>query len=128
MMGSALPINVLEFVPIYLTCEIWAANFARRKIEFHCDNLGVVQAWHRHGSSNRAILAIMRRLVAVAARFNFAVNIRHVPGSRNEIADALSRLQIQRFRQLCPDAAANPTPVPQVINEVLKECLSLQND
>ena len=124
---TALPINLMEFIPIYIACVLWESDFAGKKIEFHCDNLGVAQAWRSYGSSNRAILSVMRRIVGIAARSNFAINIRHVPGSKNEIADALSRLQISRFRKLCPNAAIEPTPVPSFLHTVLRESLSLLN-
>ena len=53
------PINLLEFIPVLAACHLWAREFAGRRILFHCDNLGVVQAWHKQGSGNRAILHVM---------------------------------------------------------------------
>jgi len=37
-------------------------------------------------------------LLLISMKHNFLVRARHVPGVNNEIADALSRFQVQRFR------------------------------
>lgn len=36
----------------------------------------------------------------------------HLPGIKNTIADALSRQQVQCFRNLVPEAEASPVPTP----------------
>lgn len=45
-----------------------------------------------------------------AAHNNFAVYSTYIPGVQNEIADSLSRFQMDRFRQLAPDADTLSTP------------------
>ena len=45
-------------------------------------------------------------------KHNFLVRARHVPGVHNEIADALSRFQVQRFRELAPGADQTPCTIP----------------
>ena len=55
---------------------------------------------------------VIRRLYFHAAACNFTVLIVHIPGKQNDIADALSRFQDQRFRSLAPAAATTPTPIP----------------
>jgi hypothetical protein len=57
----------------------------------------------------------MRRLVVVAATNSFSFTAKHIPGSSNDIADALSRFQFQRFRSLAPGAAAHPFSLPYPI-------------
>ena len=39
------------------------------------------------------------------------VSITHIPGVQNTVADRLSRLSIQEFRQLAPQADTMPTPI-----------------
>jgi hypothetical protein len=39
----------------------------------------------------------------------------HIPGKNNDIADAISRSQFQRFRQLAPNADTNPCQVPEML-------------
>ena len=50
----------------------------------------------------------VRTLFFVAANNNFHVVIRHISGIDNSIADALSRLQLSRFRALAPHADPYP--------------------
>ena len=38
---------------------------------------------------------LVRFLVLISMKHNFLVRARHVPGVHNEIADALSRFQVQ---------------------------------
>ena len=45
-------------------------------------------------------------------KHNFFVRARHVPGVRNDIADALSRFQDARFRAAAPTADRIPCTIP----------------
>lgn len=47
-----------------------------------------------------------------AAHNNFEVYSTYIPGVQNEIADSLSRFQMDRFRQLAPDADNLSTQCP----------------
>ena len=55
---------------------------------------------------------LVRPLVLLSMQHNFVVRARHVPGVSNAIADALSRIQMQRFRVLVPDADQNSCTIP----------------
>jgi predicted alpha/beta hydrolase len=57
-------------------------------------------------------MKLVRSLFFIAAKRNFHVLIRHIPGSDNSIADSLSRMQMERFRELAPLAAPTATPIP----------------
>ena len=61
----------------------------------------------------------MRAMVALAAQFNFAMNIVHVDGVNNEIADSLSRFQMSRFAILAPNASSPPVAIQPSIREVI---------
>jgi len=53
---------------------------------------------------------LVRFLVLISMKHNFLVRARHVPGVSNAITDALSRFQVQRFRELAPMPARPPVP------------------
>lgn len=57
-------------------------------------------------------MEVIRQLLFRAAAGGYDVVIRHVPGVENGPADALSRGDVGRFRQLQPSAADRPTPLP----------------
>ena len=84
-----------------------------------CDNSGVVGAWREGWSRDRRLMSLIRPTLFVAATHSFDLQVTHVPGVENSAADALSRLQIGRFRQLHPLASATPTPVPQSLTDFL---------
>ena len=56
------------------------------------------------------VMVFLRFLVLISMKHNFLVRARHVPGAKNEIADALSRFQVQRFRELAPICRPQPLP------------------
>ena len=101
-----------ELFPIYLACFIWATEFSNKRLLFHCDNLAVTNIWNSGTSKCPKIMSLVRKLFFIAAKHNFTINIKHIPGTDNSIADALSRLQMDRFRQLAPTASPTETTIP----------------
>jgi hypothetical protein len=43
-------------------------------------------------------MIFVRRLVLACLKFNILFRAKHVPGAKNTLADALSRLQVSKFR------------------------------
>jgi hypothetical protein len=54
------------------------------------------------------IMKLMRQLTWCACKYNFTFSAKHVPGVKNDLTDSLSRLQIDTFRQLDPQAVKHP--------------------
>ena len=54
----------------------------------------------------------VRRLVLLSLQHNFVLRACLVSGVSNDIADGLSRFQMQLFRALVPDADQNPPTIP----------------
>ena len=98
--------------PILVACSIWGHRWHGRRVLFHCDNQTVVHIWKKGTTRCPDIMQLVRSIFYEAAKGNFHVMIAHVSGIDNSIADALSRLQMERFRALVPEADAGPTPVP----------------
>jgi len=68
-----------------------------QNIVFNTDNMSIMQAWKRRSSKDRKLITLIRQLYLIAARGTFMIKLVHIPGKTNEIADALSRFQVQRF-------------------------------
>ena len=59
-------------------------------------------------------MKLMRKLTWCACKYNFTFFAKHVPGVKNNLADSLSRLQIDKFRQLASQAEKHPHLCPSV--------------
>ena len=100
------PIMVREMYPIAMCCFVWGKEWSNKRLLFHSDNESVVCAWKKGSCRNKSAMALIRCMLAIAARHNFILYIQHVAGINNDIADALSRFQVSRFRRLAPKADA----------------------
>ena len=107
-----------ELFAIVAAAHTWGQRLAGRRIRFHCDNLAVVHAWNGQSSRDTAIMILLRELFYVAARNTFTVQLVHVPGKHNSLADALSRDMLSRFFTLAPQADPLPTAVPAVLADL----------
>ena len=52
---------------------------------------------------------LARKIFLIPATHNFLVKFQQIPGPNNPTADALFCSQIQKFREVAPDA----TPIPE---------------
>ena len=118
MLEERPAIEYLEMVPILLSVIVWGKKLFGKRVMFHCDNQGATLAWENLGSSNTGVLDLMRRTLAVAAKGNFTITLKHIAGFDNSIADALSRFQEQRFRRLAPNASITPVTFPDLFQEL----------
>lgn len=102
--GWVKNLALLELFPILVASVLWGEVFRNKKICFHCDNLGVVVAINQLSASSPPVVKLLQQLVLECLSLNACFVARHIPGVKNEIADALSRLQLERFRRLAPQA------------------------
>ena len=101
-----------ELFPIVVACAIWYPHFSGKRLQFWCDNETVVSIINSGHSKAPRIMDLVRLLVLLSMKHNFFVRAQHVPGVSNAIADALSRFQVQRFRELAPHADPHPCTIP----------------
>ena len=110
---------LLELYPIIVACFLWGKQWNKMRILFHCDYMATVQILNKGRSRVHIINRLMRMLTWLSAQYNFIVHAEHVPGKLNDMADALSRFQMKKFRLLAPNAESTPTPCPPV-QELMK--------
>lgn len=108
-----LSIAYKELFPIVVAAHVWGNQWVARRIEFLCDNESVVAVLTSGTSRDRNLMVLLRYLSQLAVRHSFSFTASSVRGKDNPVADAISRFQFQRFRQLAPLADAEPTEVPQ---------------
>ena len=118
----SLNITILELYPIALSLYIFGQQLKNKCVLFLTDNEAVVHIINRQTSKEKQIMILVRLLVTTCLRYNINFRSKHVTGKLNNKADALSRLQIQKFRLLAPEADPDPTVVPQelLLSKLLK--------
>ncbi|XP_077787077.1 uncharacterized protein LOC144328297 [Podarcis muralis] len=106
-------LTFLEFFPIVVAIHLWEDQFRNHRICFWTDNLAVVSVLNKQSSRSPRVASLLRYFVLSCLRLNLHASAKFVPGIDNNIADALSRFQMERFRSLAPDAQQQPQPFPE---------------
>jgi len=107
-------ITFLELVPIVLAVTTWCKQLTNKKVIFHVDNLALVEILNFKSSKSSRVMSLLRPLVLITMKYNIQLKCCHIQGSRNDIADSISRFQWARFRRLAPDADIYLTPISYV--------------
>ena len=118
-----LLITFKELFPIVLSLILWGHEWKNQKVIFHCDNQAVVCSINKQSTKEKSSMHLLRMLVTICLKLNIVFKAVHIPGKINQCADALSRLQIGRFKILAPQADLVPTPVPNYLWKQLKRKL-----
>ena len=105
-------IDFQELFAIVAAVVTWGHHWQGKRVVFVTDNKPITQIWESGASPSPNIMSLIRRLYLFAARSHFSISFKHILGHFNAAADALSRFQMSRFRQLEPDADLEPTPIP----------------
>ena len=108
-------IGFRELFAITAAIFTWGDDLAGKQILFFTDNKNAVDLWHSGTSSDKDLMRLLRALFLFCANHQINLFIKHLPGKNNPIADSLSRLLLQRFRQLHPTADSHPTEVNPAI-------------
>ena len=99
-------IQCKELFLSFVTCLVWGQSFRGRKLLFNCDNQAVVDIWSAKTSKFSSIMSLLQK-------YEFSLNVNHILGTDNSIADAIFRSQMKRFFLLAPQADHVSTPLPQ---------------
>ncbi len=91
------PIMVLEAFPIMLLFELFGEELAGKKIWLHSDNQPLVSALNKITCKNQGVMTLLRNIVLKAMKHNILFKARWLDTYSNDLADALSRLQVVRF-------------------------------
>ena len=102
-------IAIMEFYPIVLSLMLWGDHIRDRCITFFTDNEALVHVINKSTCRDTSLMIFVRKLVLVCLRHNILFKAKHISGFKNTLADALSRLQIERFKKLAP-AYMDPMP------------------
>jgi hypothetical protein len=102
----------LEFFPIVAAIVLWGGLLKGKRIILRSDNAAVVAIVNKQTSKCPEIMKLVRFFILQCLKSNLAFSARHIPGKDNNIADALYRFQMGRFRELAPGSDAVGMQVP----------------
>jgi hypothetical protein len=105
-------ITYLEIIQIALAVMLWGNLFHKKKINFHVANMAVVCILNSRTSKSERFLKLLRFIVYQTLINNCNIKSSHIGSKNNLIADALSRGNFQKFRELAPNADKYPVEVP----------------
>lgn len=105
-------ITLKELFPIVAAVMLWAPQLANKRIMMHTDNLALVHIINSNTSKDGKIMTLLRKCVITCMMHNILFKAEHIPGYQNVLADSLSRLQVQAFRERAPWAEASPKILP----------------
>ena len=108
-----LSISALEMYPILLALLLFSYELKGKSLVIHTDNEALVHVFNNKSSKDPYISNMLRELTLVCLRHNLRVRAVHIPGHFNSFADALSRLQVSKFKAMAPWAEPEPVFVPQ---------------
>ena len=112
---SGQNITFLELIPILVALETWGPQLKNTYVMVHTDNLDLTYVLNNQTSKEKLVMPLVRRLVLVLLKHNIMFRCKHIPGFENVLADNLSRLRIDKFKELFPTANPYPTatsPLP----------------
>lgn len=90
-------INVKETYAILTAAKTWASQWSNHRVIIFCDNTTTVACLNKGSSSSSTIMKILRKLFWLSATHNFRISAIDIPGTKNILADMLSRYQLTKF-------------------------------
>ena len=100
MIQAKPSIEYLELFGVTMGVLLWIKRFRNSSIKLHCDNESVCKMINKSSTSCKNSMVLIRILVLECLRQNVFLTAEWVATSDNGKADALSRLQFERFRRL----------------------------
>ena len=108
-------IQYLELFVVTVAVLHWIHKFSNRRICLFCDNQSVVQMINKSSSSCKNYMVLIRLITLKSLVNNVRIFARYVPTWANDKADALSRLDLERFWRVCKDQDHRMAPLPREI-------------
>ena len=87
-----LKILHLKMLNIIVPLKTWGIRWRHSAIDIFCDNLGVVQVVETGKTRDSFLALCVRNIWFLTASLDIQLNISHVPGIYNVIADTFSRV------------------------------------
>ena len=103
----------MELYPIVAAAFVFGHEWRKKKILFICDNIAVVSVLKKGRSKCPYLMKLMHKLTWLALINGFYISADYINTKLNILADLLSRLQVEKFKNLNPHADQQPTQYPE---------------
>ena len=101
----------LELLSVALAVSTWGPLMRGLRMVVHSDCETAVLAFEGQAAHSSHLMCLVRDILFLAARHEFALRLEHLPGAQNVFADALSRGQILEFKASYARHNSSPTAV-----------------
>ena len=105
-------IEFLEMFAVAVAVLNWIKIFANKRIILFCDNQAMVAMINSMSSKCPHCMNLLRLIVLEGLVWNIKIGAKYINTKDNAKADALSRLDLARFKAISKDMNETPTPVP----------------
>ena len=89
--GFELTITHLEMLNFVIALKVWGRFFEHSAITIFCDNMSVVQVVGSGKTRDKFLALCIRNIWLLAAYHDIDLEVKHIVGKNNVVADALSR-------------------------------------
>ena len=107
---NQMSINWHELYVVTMALAFWGPQLKGKHLLFHCDNTSVVHIMAKASTCSKTMMEQVCTFTLLSMQHNIQVHMQHITEVSNNIADALSCFEVDRFWQLCPHAEADPLP------------------
>ena len=116
---SLVSIAPKELVPIVVASILWGPFWVGKRVCCLCDNMAVVAAVNKRAAKDPSLSTLLQILAFVSAILDMHVSARHLPGIKNNSADALPCNKLSSFFSLNPQASPMPSIIPPELRELV---------
>ena len=111
-------IEFLELYALVIGLFTWQEKLANCRIIIFCDNKAVVSMVNNLSSKCKKCMYLIKLLVLNGLQFNRRVSVKYIRSKDNILSDALSCLQLGRFKQEGPHMNQFPDTIHQQVQSV----------
>ena len=109
-----------ELIPIVIAAAVWGQHWTGQVVCCRCVNTAVVSALNNRTSRDNELIHLLRCLTFFEAKFSCRLVATHISGSRNTLADDLSRDNLSSFFQAVGNISLlNQSVPPQPLLDML---------
>ena len=97
-------INYREMLAVLKALATWGPEMHGNRVTLHIDNQVTCHCLNKGASRSSDLMSLIRAYALIVSEYELECRAVYIESDQNVMADALSRLDMKRFRQACPEA------------------------